>query len=101
MERAEHQIDANVDDRETEWSLLAKIDDPGLDRGDELLRYYPADDRVLELKTGAARLRRDVDIGVAELAMSAGLFLVTSLDPLDPATDGLLIGNPRRLGQQR
>jgi len=62
----------------------------------ELPRDRAAEDVVHELEVGAARQRLDPDLAVAELAVAAGLLLVSSVR-LGRRLDGLAIRDAGRL----
>ena len=98
---AEHQIDRNIHDGKAQRPLLAIPQDSVFHRRDILLRHHAADDRIAELEAGAARPGFDGEEHVAELAVAAGLLLVAALDALDALADGLLVGNLRRIGDER
>ena len=70
--------------------------DAFLDRWNEVLRNGSAEDFIGELEFRAARKRLHADPAIAELAVAAGLFLVTALD-LGLAADGFPIRNFRRV----
>ena len=68
-----------IDHRLAERSLLQILDQPGLDRRDEIARHDTAHDLVDEAEARAARQRLDLDLDVGELAMAAGLALVAGV----------------------
>src|ERR1700760_2483708 len=97
MERAIDQRDADIDDRKAERPALQVIDNALLHRRNELAWHDAALDLILKYKAGAARHRLDVDMHVAELAMTAGLALVTAM-LADRFADCLAIRHLRRAG---
>ena len=75
--------------------MLEGVDDALLDRRDVIARHHAARDLLIERKSGAARQRLDVEHHIAELAVTAGLFLVApALD--DRLPDGLAVTDARR-----
>ena len=68
----------DIDHREAERTMLESVDDALLDRRNVISRHHTAGDLILELETRAARQRLDVEHHVAELAMTAGLLLVSA-----------------------
>src|SRR3712207_3177881 len=72
-----------------------RLDNPLLNRGDELARDGAADDAVLELEARAAGQRGELYPRIAELAPAAGLLLVAALG-LGRARDRLHKGHLRR-----
>src|SRR5262249_57137812 len=98
-ERAAEQRDTNVDDGVAgERPLDHRLADALLDRRDEVARDHPADDLVDELEAGASRQRLDLEVGIGELTVAAGLLLEPALR-LCPALDGLLVVYRGRLEQ--
>ena len=80
MERPVHQLHLEVDQRESaQRPFLRRVADAVLDRGDELPRDDPAHDAVLELHSGPARKRLQLDVTVAVLTAPAALPLVLAL----------------------
>src|SRR5205085_8789298 len=74
------QPDAEIDDRISgEVPAEPGVLNPFLDGGDVLARNRPAEDLVDKFEVGAARQRLDLDLAVGELAVTAGLLLVTSM----------------------
>src|SRR5450759_2133384 len=67
-----------------------------LDAGEEVLGHGAAD-HVLGKLHAATRVGLDRDPDVAEHTVAAGLLLVAAVG-LGLAADGLLVGDPRRLG---
>src|SRR5262245_61262339 len=78
MIRAVDQRDRDIDDRITLGPLLHRVLHAGLDRGNPLARDGAPGDLVDELKALAARQGLHLDDAIAELAVSAGLLLVTA-----------------------
>src|SRR4051794_13140849 len=79
-----------------EEAARARVLYPFLDRGHELPRDRAAENVVDELEVGAARERLDLDLAVAELAVSPRLFLVPAVR-LGGGLDGFPVGDARRL----
>ena len=92
--RAVDQRHRQVDHLEAERSVLERIDDAFLDRRNVIARHYAAGDLVLELESGAARQRLDLEHHVAELAVAAGLLLVAAA-LLDRLLDRLPVADAR------
>src|SRR5689334_25273901 len=78
--------------------MLERIDHALFDRRDVVSRHDAAGNAVLELEAVAARQRLDFKHHIAELAVTAGLLLVTAT-LRDRLADGLAVthgGRPRR-----
>src|SRR5215213_8400062 len=73
------EADGDVDDVEAERALTHRFAHAILDRWDPLLRDGPAVNLLLEMKAFPAAQRTDFDNHVAELAVPAGLLLVSSV----------------------
>ncbi len=98
MVLAVDERDAEVDHRVArKHAALGGLLDALLDRRAVVLRDRAAEDLVHELETAALRERFDVDDADAELAASAGLFLVLAFDVLDLLLDRLEVGHLRRV----
>ena len=95
MVRTVEHLDPEIDQRISgEHAAHRRFLDSAVHGRDVLPRNRAADDLVDELVAGAARLRREPHPAVAELATSAGLFLVAAL-ALGLCLDRLAIGDPR------
>ncbi len=90
----------DVDHLEAERAALQIVADAGFDRRDVLLGHDAAGDGVVELEPGAAGLRLDVDMDVAELAVATALLLVAGM-LRHRLADGFLVRNLRPLCRGR
>ena len=85
-----------VDDGEAERTSLQPVNHAFLHRRNVVARHRAANDLFLECKAFAARQRADLQHHIAELAVTAGLFLVAATLG-DRFADGLLIADHRRM----
>src|SRR5665213_3584622 len=74
-----HQRHAHIDNGKPERAVLEIFDNTFFDRRDEIARHYAALYLIFEYETRSARQRLDVDVHIAELAVPAGLALVTAV----------------------
>ncbi len=74
----------------------ARLLDPFLDRGDEVLRNGSSEDLVRELELRATRKGLEADPAVRELTVASGLLLVAAVG-LERSVDGLAIRDLRRM----
>ncbi len=86
---------ADIHHRKAERSGLKSFHDAVFHRGYVLFRHHTPGNRVGELDAFAARQRPDIQNHIAELAVSAGLFLVPAAD-LRACPDRFLIGDMGR-----
>src|SRR5947207_15766584 len=94
------QLHFEIDHRLAERAFLQVIDQPLLDRWNEVSRHHAAHDLVDEAEARAARQGLDLDLDVGELAVAAGLALVARM--LGGAgLDALAIGDARRRSVDR
>ena len=96
MIRAVGQRHLHVDDGKAERPARQSVDHALFHRADIVPRHRAADHLFLELEAAAARHRLDLQHHVAELAVAAGLLLVTAALG-DRFADGFLIADRRRL----
>ena len=97
VERSVEEGDPKVHHRVAgQIASCPRLLDALFDGGDEPARDRAPEDLVDELKVLSARQRRHLDLAVPELAMSAGLLLVTSVR-LGSRLDGLAIRDSRQL----
>ena len=88
----------HVDDREAEGAAVGhRLDDPFLDRWDELAGDRPAPDLVDELETVTSTERFHLEEADAELAVAPGLFLVPTFG-IRGARDRLAVRHLHRHG---
>src|SRR5262249_17769259 len=74
--RAVDKSNAEIDHGKAQRTVLERVDDALLDRGNVVSRPHTAGDPFLERKSRAARQRLDLEHDVTVLAVAAGLFLV-------------------------
>src|SRR4051812_22587246 len=104
MESAVEQGDGEVDHWIAQGPALEILLDAFADRRDVVPRHGAADDLVVELEAGAARLRLDLDLHIGELAVPARLALVARMllgalaDRLLERHLGLTAGHLQRIG---
>ena len=94
MIRAVHQGGFHADQREAgQHALLGAVHETFFDRREEVLRHRAAEHGLFKNEAFAIP-RLELDPHVAELAVTAGLFLVAALH-LDLLADGLAVGDTR------
>ena len=94
--RTVSQRHMDVNDGKAERPAQQSIDHALFHRADIISRHRAADDLFLKLEAAAARHRLDLQHHIAELAVTAGLFLVPAALG-DRFADRLLISDRRRL----
>ncbi len=92
MIRSVGETHADIHHGKAERSGLKSFHDAVFHRGYVLLRHHAAGNRIGELDAFTARQGRDLQNHIAELAMSAGLFLVPATN-LCARPDRFLIGH--------